>query len=148
MWEMVVWDYLISDIVNDSSFICDDCILYWYGQFYFPSQLYFFVCVLCNISLLLIYLIYNSLDSLDLFFFFFFFCLFRATHTAYGGGSQARGIIGAAAASLHHSHSNMGSEPHLWPTWQYQILNPLSEARDQTSNLMVPSQICFHCTMM
>ena len=25
------------------------------------------------------------------------------------GGSQAQGRIGAAAASLHHSHSNMGS---------------------------------------
>ena len=29
-----------------------------------------------------------------------------------------------------------------------QILNPLSEARDQTCNLMVPSQIRFHCAMM
>ena len=27
-----------------------------------------------------------------------------------------------------------------------QILNPLSEARDRTRNLMVPSQIHFHCT--
>ena len=27
---------------------------------------------------------------------------------------------------------------------QYQILNPRSEARDRTRNLMVPSQICFH----
>ena len=31
---------------------------------------------------------------------------------------------------------------------QRQILNPLSGARDQTSNLKVPSQICFRCTMM
>ena len=30
-------------------------------------------------------------------------------------------------------------------SWQHQILNPLREARDQTQNLMVPSQICFHC---
>ena len=29
---------------------------------------------------------------------------------------------------------------------QYRILNPLSEARDQTSNLMLPSWICFCCT--
>ena len=29
------------------------------------------------------------------------------------GGSQARGQIGAVAASLHHSHSNMGSEPRM-----------------------------------
>ena len=28
----------------------------------------------------------------------------------------------------------------------HQILNPLSEARDRTQNLIAPSQICFHCT--
>ena len=31
-------------------------------------------------------------------------------------------------------------------SWQLQILNPLSEARDGTHNLMVPSHIHFHCT--
>ena len=44
--------------------------------------------------------------------FFFFFCLFafsRATPAAYGG-SQARGLIGAVAAGLCHSHSNARSE--------------------------------------
>ena len=46
---------------------------------------------------------------------FFFVCLFRAASLAYGG-SQTRGQIGAAAASLHHSHSNMGSKPCLPPT--------------------------------
>ena len=44
--------------------------------------------------------------------FFFFFGLFRATPKAYGN-SWARDQTGAAAASLHHSHSNMGSEPPL-----------------------------------
>ena len=39
------------------------------------------------------------------FFKFFIFCLFRATSTA-NGGSQARGLIGAVAVCLHHSHSN------------------------------------------
>ena len=34
------------------------------------------------------------------------------------GGSQARGLIGAAAAGLHHSHSNAKSEPCLQPTPQ------------------------------
>ena len=34
------------------------------------------------------------------------------------GGSQARGLIAAAAASLHHSHSNAGSEVHLRPILQ------------------------------
>ena len=38
------------------------------------------------------------------FLFFFSFCLFRAVPTAYGG-SRARGLIGAVAAGLHHSHS-------------------------------------------
>ena len=45
------------------------------------------------------------------------FHLFRATPRAYGG-SQARGGTGAIAASLYHSHSNAGSEPHLQPTAQ------------------------------
>ena len=40
--------------------------------------------------------------------------LFRYAPTAYGS-SQARGQIGAAATSLHHSHSNSGSEPCLRP---------------------------------
>ena len=31
---------------------------------------------------------------------------------------------------------------------QCRILNPLREARDRTRNLMVPSQIRFHCSMM
>ena len=50
------------------------------------------------------------------------------------GGSQARGLIGAAAAGL---------QPQ-----QRQILDPLSEARDQTNSLMVPSGIRFRCTTM
>ena len=46
---------------------------------------------------------------------FFFFCLFRAAPMAYAG-SQARGLIGATAAGLHHSHSNAGSKLCLRPT--------------------------------
>jgi len=61
-----------------------------------------------------------------------FFCPFRVVPAAYGG-SQARGLIGATAADLHHS------------SWQHQILNPLSEARGRTRNLMVPSWIHFPC---
>ena len=47
--------------------------------------------------------------------------------------------LGTAAASLHHSHSHAGSEPHLQPTPQSQqhwILNPLTEARDCTHVLI------------
>ena len=55
---------------------------------------------------------------------FFFFLLFRAASVAYEG-SQARGPIGAAAAGLHHSHSNAGSKPSLRPTPQFMAtLNP------------------------
>ena len=60
--------------------------------------------------------------------------LFRAAPMAYGG-SQARGWIRAIAAGLHHSSQQ------CW------ILNRLSEARDWTHNLIVSSQIRFHCTM-
>ena len=74
------------------------------------------------------------------------FCLFRAAPSAYGG-FQARGLISFATGLcnstgrpdpnricyLHHS------------SWQPQILNPLSKDRDRTRNLMVPSQVHFHC---
>ena len=76
----------------------------------------------------------------------FFLCcfgFFRAAPVAYGG-SQARDRIRAIAASLHHSHSNEGSEPHLRPTprsWQCQILSPWSEARDRTHVLMDASRV-------
>ena len=50
-------------------------------------------------------------------FFVLFFFFLRAAPMAYGD-SQARGQVGAVAASLHHSHSNVGSEPHLRPTPQ------------------------------
>ena len=43
--------------------------------------------------------------------------ILRATLVACGS-SQARSHIGAAAASLHHSHSNVHSEPWVQPTPQ------------------------------
>ena len=52
---------------------------------------------------------YTSMISI---FSFFFSLLFRATSAAYRG-SQARGRIRASAASLHHSYSNLVSEPCL-----------------------------------
>ena len=79
-----------------------------------------------------------------------FFCLFRAAPAAYGV-SQARGRIGAVATCLRHSHSNTRSQPRLQlhhSSRQRQILNPLSEARDRTGDLMVPSQIHFYCATM
>ena len=47
----------------------------------------------------------------------FVFVFFRFALAAYGR-SQARGLIGAVAAGLHHSHSNAGSKPRLRPTPQ------------------------------
>ena len=49
---------------------------------------------------------------------FFFFFFFKA-HTSTYGSSQARGQIGAAAADIHHSHSNARCKPHLQPPLQF-----------------------------
>uniref|UniRef100_A0A8D0V3C9 Voltage-dependent L-type calcium channel subunit alpha n=1 Tax=Sus scrofa TaxID=9823 RepID=A0A8D0V3C9_PIG len=57
----------------------------------------------------------------NFFFFFFFFCIFafsRATPMAYGG-SQAKGLIRAVAASLHHSHS---TQLHAGPSVNIDLL--------------------------
>ena len=54
------------------------------------------------------------LGSMNPSFFFFFFFPFRATPAA----SQARGQIGAAAASLCHSQGNTRTKLHLRPTSQ------------------------------
>ena len=49
--------------------------------------------------------------------FFGLFAFSGAAPVAYGG-SQARGPMGAVAASLRQSHSNAGSKPSLQPTPQ------------------------------
>ena len=51
-------------------------------------------------------------------FFSFFFFSFSGAAPGAHGGSQAGGLIGAAASSLHQNHSNTGSEPHLQATPQ------------------------------
>ena len=61
-----------------------------------------------------------------------FFFPFMAQVAAYGS-SQARGQIGATAASLRHS--NTGSETHLQPTPQLTATrDPLTYDRGQGSN--------------
>ena len=77
-------------------------------------------------------------------------CLFRATPLAYGS-SQARGQVGAAAASLCHSHSNAESKQvcnlhHI--SQQCWILNPLSKNRDRTRVLMDTSWVHYPWAMM
>ena len=57
------------------------------------------------------------IEQIIFFFVFLSFCLSGAAPVAYGG-SQAKGLIRAVAASLCHSHSNAGPEPRLQPTPQ------------------------------
>ena len=63
--------------------------------------------------------------------YYYFFCLFFGAVPEAYGSSQARGLIGAAAANWHHTSQL------CW------ILNLLSEARDQTWISMHTSHICF-----
>ena len=59
----------------------------------------------------------------------------RCAPTAYGG-SQVRGLIGAVATSLRHSHSNARSEPRMRPTPQLTaMLDPEPTKRGQGLNL-------------
>ena len=51
-------------------------------------------------------------------FFFFVFLPFLGPLPAAYAGSQVRGLIGAVASGLRHSHSNAGSKPHVRPTPQ------------------------------
>ena len=76
-----------------------------------------------------------------------FFLLFRAAPMAYGG-SQARGPVGAklpayATATAMQEPSHICDLHHS--SQQGQILNPLSEAKDRTRDLIVPSWIHFRC---
>ena len=84
----------------------------------------------------------SRFSSIFVFYLFIFvFCLFRAALSAYGG-SQARGLIGDVATSLHQiraasatyttAHGNTGSLT-------------CSAAGDWTRNLVVPNQIRFCC---
>ena len=70
-----------------------------------------------SVLLCIIRIIMNTVPQTFQVFRFFFFGLYRAAPAAYGG-SQDRGLIRATAASLHHIHSNAGSEPCLRPAPQ------------------------------
>ena len=68
------------------------------------------------------------------YFIYFILLLFTATPMAHDG-SQARSLIKAIAACLHHSHSNAGSEPRLQPPPQLTaMLYPQPSKQGQGSN--------------
>ena len=93
---------------------------------------------------------FNCYSFLLLLFCLFVFC-FLGPHpqSIAHGGSQARGLIRATAASLTTATVTHDLN-HVWDlhrsSLQCQILNPLRETRDQTHNHIVPSQIHFHRT--
>ena len=85
---------------------------------------------------------------LSLSFFFFFFCFLRL-HPRHMEVPR----LGVESELQLPAYTTATATPDLsWvcdlhrSSWQRRILNPLSGARDQTWNLKVPSQICFHCT--
>ena len=84
----------------------------------------------------LAYACFGSLISalILILFIYLFNLLFRAAPAACGG-SWARSRIRATPASLHHSHSNVGSEPHLQPTPQLMaMLDPQPTEQGQGWN--------------
>ena len=71
----------------------------------------------CSFSVPVSLLLFYICSFVLLFMYVFIYLLFRAAPSACGG-SQAKGLIEAIAASLCQGHSNVGSEPCLWPTPQ------------------------------
>ena len=67
-------------------------------------------------------------------FYFLFFAFYVHTHGICK--FQARAPIRATAASLRHSHSNLGSETRLWPTPQFMAMpNPQPSEQGQGWNM-------------
>ena len=84
----------------------------------FSSVFAYYLCdFMIQDTLLLLSLVNVSVVFCYWGFFFVYLFVFRAAPMAYGG-SQARGHIGATAASLFHSHRKARSEPCLQPTPQ------------------------------
>ena len=101
-----------------------------------------------SIELLVRESVFGFIDFCSNLFPSFLLCLFRDTPMAFGG-SQARGPIGAVAAS--HAPATATWDPsHVCDldhsSQQSQIPNPLREARDRAHILMDTSKIHFHCT--
>ena len=80
---------------------------------------------------LLVFLLCAGLYSTNLLSFLpsFLFLFLRAALAAHGG-SQAKGLIGAVATSLCHSHSNAGSELRLQPAPQLTDPEPTEQGQE------------------
>ena len=108
------------------------------------------VTVHCTVLLEIVYSFFLS-------FFFFFVCLFVFFFCILGPYSQHMEVprLGVLSERQLPAYATATVKPDLshirdlcHSSWQCWIPNPLSRARDQTRNLMAPSQICFHCAMM
>ena len=98
--------------LDDVLFFFKHVFTFWHYYGIIQAQ-HLILCFPC-FSLEICHFLYN-LWFLFICLFLVFFAISWAAPTAYGG-SQARGRIGAIASSLHHNHSNAGSEPRLQPT--------------------------------
>ena len=101
----------------------------------------------CSLNLYLLYVCFYG-KCLYLFTYLFIYRLFAFSRVApvAHGDSQARGPIEAIATGLPRATATQ--DPSCvynlhHSSRQHQIPNPLSKARDQTRNLMFPSQICY-----
>ena len=107
-------------------------------------------CILMDTSQIHLHWATTGIPKFSVYLFTYLFLLFRAACAAHGG-SHARGWIGTAATVAYTTATTMPDPSHICnlhhSSWQHCILNPLSEARDQTRNLMVLSRICFCCAM-
>ena len=69
------------------------------------------------------------------YFILFCFSVLLGLHLQHTEVPQARGLIGAVAAGLHHSHSNARYKPHLRPTPQLRAMpDPYRIEQGQGSN--------------
>ena len=89
----------------------------------------------------------GKISTFYLFIYLFIF-LFRFTLVAYRS-SQARSQIGATLLAYATATDTVAWNPsHICglhhSSWQHWILNPLSEARDQTHILMDTGWVCYH----
>ena len=81
--------------------------------------------------------------------FFFFFCFFLGPHLQHMEvprlGIKSELQLPACTTATATPDLSRVCELHH-NSWQHWILNPLSDARDRTYNLMAPIRICFCCT--